>query len=252
VNYVVFFALVAWLIRIAPQTERRWVALVVFAAVTIPLMSLLADTEVICVAFLLPAWHYRDRRWVSALLLGLGCAFKQYCWFFVPFFLLDTLRVHGWREATRRSLIVLGAFLLPNLPFLVLDPSAWLHSLLLPMTDPMFPMGDGFIALSLGGLVPFAAPSVYGGFELLALALCLWTGWRWHDRLGDSLPLLALVPLLFAFRSLPNYFAFAPWLALYAASQLGWTPRHVGTLLTTSSAAGAGSPSARRLQKALL
>jgi uncharacterized membrane protein len=144
-------------------------------------------------------------------------------WRLVPwnaFFLLETLVVHGWRAATRRSLFVLGAFLLPNLPFLVLDPSAWLHSLLLPMTDPMFPLGDGVIALSLGGLVPFAAPSVYAGLELLALALCLWTGWRWHDRLGDSLPLLALMPLLFAFRSLPNYFAFAPWLALYAASQL--------------------------------
>ncbi len=227
VNYIVFFGLVAWLVVIASGIECRWVALLALAAVTIPLMSLLADTEIICFAFLLPAWHYRERRWLSALLLGLGCAFKQYCWYFAPFFLLDTLRVFGWREAARRAVLTFGVFLVPNLPFLLLNPLAWLHSLWLPITDPMFPMGEGIVALSLGSLLPFAAPSAYAIFELIALGACLWAGWRWHHLLGDGLPLLALIPLLFAFRSLPNYFAFAPWLALYAASQLYKSPNTV-------------------------
>ena len=32
--------------------------------------------------------------------------------------------------------------------------------------------------------------------------------------------MLALFPLFFAFRSLPNYFAIAPWIAFYAATQV--------------------------------
>jgi uncharacterized membrane protein len=46
----------------------------------------------------------------------------------------------GW-ELARRGLITLGAFLLANLPFLLLSPAAWFVSLWLPMSHPLFPQG---------------------------------------------------------------------------------------------------------------
>jgi hypothetical protein len=64
----------------------------------------------------------------------------------------------------------------------------------------------------------------YSLSELLVLAalpvLVLWLQQRRGVILGEALLIVALVPLLFAFRSPPNYFAFAPWLALYAANRI--------------------------------
>ena len=186
-------------------------------------------------------------RWASAILLGLACAFKQYCWFFAPFFLLDALlegatptalvaqpavtgiRLYAlrlwnrltslnWSDTLRRGLIALAAFLAPNLPFLIASPGAWWASLWLPQSAPLFPMGMGVIALFTGHLLPYISPRVFSLMELIAMVGALIAAARWRSALGDGVLLLALVPLLFAFRSLPNYFGIAPWIALYAAN----------------------------------
>ncbi|MEO7003002.1 MAG: hypothetical protein ABI068_14395 [Ktedonobacterales bacterium] len=222
-NLMVYLALLAWLTLLAPPSLRLWTCLAALAALTLILFSLLADTEVISVGFLLLAWHYRTRNWwASAILWGLGCAFKQYAWFFVPFFLLDAWleQGNGWIAAAKRAGVALIAFLTPNLPFIILSPAAWWNSLWLPVTAPLFPEGVGLVGLSTGGALPFFSPMLYTALEVVTLLAALWAFIRWRPKLRESALLLALLPLLFAFRSLPNYFAVAPWLALYAANVL--------------------------------
>jgi hypothetical protein len=248
-NLLVFIALAVWLVARAPRPERLWTSLTLSAALPLLLFSLTADTEVVALAFILIAWRWRKRRWVSAIALGLGCAFRQYCWFFVPFFLLDALLseapalaeaaslagaslrprllaaarglpASAWREALWRALILLGAFLAPNLPFLIVSPAAWWASLWLPVTEPLFPLGVGLVALAKGHALPYAPVALYTTLEIIALLVCLWAQWRWRERLHEAVPLLALIPLFFAWRSLPNYFAIAPLLALFAVGAL--------------------------------
>ena len=218
-HVVVFAALFAWLVWIAPPKRRRWAALAAASAMIIPYRSLNFDSEIICLAFLLLAWHYRRNRWVSVIALGLGCAFKQYCWLFAPFILLDAWLTYGWREAWRRAGLTLAVFLAPNLPYLIASPGAWLTSMALPVSDPLFPMGMGLITLSLGGWLPFLPTLAYSALALVTLAGALWAYARWRPQLGEAALLLALLPLFFAWRSPANYFAIAPWLALYAAHQ---------------------------------
>lgn len=215
-HLLAYAALFAWLVMMAPRPQRGWVALAAGAALTIPLSTLMLDTEIICLVFLFVAWRYRDRRWLSALALGLGCAFKQYCWLFAPFLLVDALVRYGWREALRRAVIAGAAFLAPNLPFIALNPGAWLASVFLPVTGKLFPQGMGLVALSLGRFLPGWPPLFYAVAELLAFAGALWLFVRYWRELHESALLLALAPLAFAFRSPANYFAVAPWLALYA------------------------------------
>ena len=252
-HVVVFWALFAWLIWLTPRGWRHWGALAAGAALPILAYSVMLDTEIICIAFLLTAWHYRNKNWwASAILLGLGCAFKQYVWFFVPFFLLDawlehgswaapfaddfSIRVKGWRHVARASLaavrsgdwgaackragVTLAAFLAPNLPFIVLSPAAWFNSLWLPMSAPLFPTGMGFIALFTSHTLPYLPPHIFTALEALALLATLYAFIRWRPLLRECALLLALIPLFFAFRSLPNYFAVAPWLALYAVNMV--------------------------------
>lgn len=219
-HLLAYAGLFIWLVTLAPRGQRGWVALAAAAAVTIPLRTLLLDTEVICLVFLLLAWHYRERRWFSAIMLGLGCAFKQYCWLFAPFFLLDALLRHGWREALKRTVIVGAVFLAPNLPFIALNPRAWLSSVFLPLNGSLFPQGMGLVELSLGRFLPGWPPLFYAVAELLAFAGALWLFLRYRNELSESVLLLALLPLAFAFRSPANYFAVMPWLTLYAMLML--------------------------------
>ena len=74
----------------------------------------------------------------------------------------------------------------------------------------------GLIALSLGHLLPYGPPALYALLEVAALGVTLIAAIRWRMHLGAGVLVLALLPLFFAFRSIPSYFAFAPWLALYA------------------------------------
>lgn len=212
-----------WVAWQAPQ-HLRLAALFTAGAAFCIVYSLPVDTEIVCIALLLGAWHQRTREWVGPVLLGLACAFKQYSWFFVPFFILDIWLAQGGRATLRWCIVAPAAFLLPNLPYLIMSPGPWLHSLTLPMSEPLFPQGIGIMTLSLGHLLPYLPPLFYSIGELLAIvilvAVVIWLQRRRHFSLGDALLIVALVPLLFAFRSPPNYFAFAPWLALYAANRI--------------------------------
>ena len=216
VHLLVYLLLFAWLVWRLPTGARWWGALTALAATPVVVASLIESNEVMCVALLLLAWDQRHRRWLGAALLGLACAYKQYAWGFVPFFAVDAVLVEGWREAVKRGAIALGAFLLPNGPFMAASPQAWFTSLWLPISEPLFPQGMGVIALSLGHLLPYGPPVLYALVEVVVLGVAVAAAIRWRRHVGAGVLVLALIPLYFAFRSIPSYFAFAPWLALYA------------------------------------
>lgn len=220
-HVIVYWALYAWLIWLAPLGWRGWSALAAGTALTTIGGSLFTANDVFCVAFILTAWRYRRHLWTSAALLGLGCAFKQYAWFFAPIFLAEALAMRGWGDALRRGLLALGAFFAPNLPYIIASPRAWVTSLWLPMSGAMFQQGVGLIALSMDHALPYLPPLLYSGLEVVALLAMTTLVWRHARTLGDAAPLLALVPLFFAGRVFPSYFAFAPWLAVYAINTLG-------------------------------
>lgn len=227
-HLLIFLGLLVWLVRVSLPRMSWWAGLTATSATIIVNHSIFVDTEIICIAFLLLAWHYRKHWLLSVVLLGLGCAFKQYVWFFVPFFLADALAAYGWRDTLRRAAVMAAVFLLPNLPYLIMSPGAWWHSMWLPMSLPAFPAGLGIILLSTGHLLPYFPPLPYTLLEGATLAGLLWAFIRWRPALDQAALLLPLVPLFFAFRSSANYFAVAPWLALYAASAL-YAARHTAT-----------------------
>lgn len=184
-------------------------------------LTLRGSFEALALLPVLLAWQTLPRRWVSPLLLGLACAVKQIAWPLVPLYLVVVARRDGWRAAAPRAPIILGAFILPNLPFALTAPTAWARSLLLPMTLPLFPDGVGLVALARGGLLPLWPPAVYGLLELLALAsLAAWLAWRQPAPRPELALALGLLPLAFAWRSLVAYFVLIPALTLYAAIPL--------------------------------
>lgn len=219
VNLIIYLIVFTWLIMLAPVTWRRWSVLAALASMTTVVASLIESNEVVCIALILLAWRYRHRRWVGAVLLGLACAFKQYAWFFAPFFAVEVLYGQGWRAGLRWGAATTSAFLLPNMPFILADPQAWIGSMGIPMSGNFFAVGMGIIQLSSSRVLPYLPQEIYALLEVTTLGLALWIAVRKRQQLGPGILMLALAPLFMAFRSSPNYFAFTPWMALYAVNE---------------------------------
>ena len=202
----------------APRGARLSVGTLLLANTLFVFWTLRGSFEVVALLPALLAWRTLDRRWLSALLLGLACAVKQLVWPLAAFYTIIVWRRSGPREALARLGIAAAAFLLPNLPFLLANPGAWASSQLLPLSLPIFSSGIGLVGLARWGLLPLLPPAAYTALELLAFAGLLF--WFARARVLPR-PELALVvgllPYFLAWHSAFAYLIAIPALAVYAA-----------------------------------
>lgn len=199
--------LVAMAWRCVQPALRPW--LLVLAMANIPMWdsTLSGNLDIFCFLFITLAWLQRDHHWRSALFLGLAIASKQTAWLFVPFYGLLIWRSISLKDACLGLGIALGIFWLFNLPFFLWNPHAWLTGVFAPVADPMFPLGVGIISLSNAHLLP----SLPGWFYWLLEGTAMLCALVWYQRRCLRYPeaaiILAVLPLFFAWRSLPSYFA---------------------------------------------
>jgi hypothetical protein len=246
-SVVLFFALcliilAALMIRSAPPDARFWLALLLLADTPLLNATLVGDLDVFYILLLFVAWRWWHRPLVSALALGLALAAKQLAWFFAPFYLLFIWQRLGPREALRRLAVGVAIFAVINAPFVVNDPAAWVRGVLAPQLDPMFPLGNGLVRLSLSGILPLASSGVYLTLELLAIGGCLALYWRARRRGAGAGFVLPVIPLWFAWRSLTTYFYFVtlPALALVLADEDNATSGFDSEPLVTAQTVRAG------------
>ena len=123
-------------------------------------------------------------RWVGPVAVGLACAIKQTPWFVVPFLVVATCYEASrrgqrwWVVGSRYAGTVLGVFALVNAPFILSAPGAWLRDVVIPLTSPTEPGGQGFVGLTLfarlGGQLHFYT---WAGAAALLGALGAFVGW---------------------------------------------------------------------------
>ncbi len=204
-----YLGLGALLIVSSPPELRLWVGLLALGDAPFLNAAAIGDLDVLYMLLIFMAWLWRERPLASAITLGLAIAAKQLAWFYLPFYAIMVWRERGWRAAAIRLAGAGAIFLAINGPFIVANPHAWLSGVLAPQVDPMFPLGNGLVRLSLSGLFPLAPSWVYTGLELLAMLACI----AWYWRYGKDKPeigfALATLPLFFAWRSLTTYFYFS-------------------------------------------
>ncbi len=201
-----YIALVALGWKMARPALRPWI--LVFALANVPMWTSTSggNLDVFTILLIVAAWLWREKRWASALLFGLAMASKQTAWFLAPFYAILIFRQYGWRDALLRLSVVGSVFFAFNLPFILWNPHAWLAGVLAPVSDPMFPMGVGLVGLSTTHLIPYLPQSVYTALEGIAMLGSLVWYWRICRARPEAALLLAVVPLFFAWRSLPSYF----------------------------------------------
>lgn len=119
-------------------------------------------TDALYVPFLIVAavgWDRYGRAqgwaaWVGPLAFGCAMDIKQTAWVLLPFLLMGLIGeshrqgLRGWdrlRSAVRYTVMTAIAFFIPNIPFLVKAPLAWVRGVITPMLAPTVPSGQGWI-----------------------------------------------------------------------------------------------------------
>ena len=191
------------------NTAKKRLIFVVFAAISLELWNCLADGETGSIVFplLLISWVSLDRnRLLSAVTMGLAVATKQTAWFFLPFYLILLWRKSGKRSFMTATSVITGIFLLINAYFIIIGPKLWLSSVLAPMTSPMFPNGVGIVSLVISGFINIRSSLPFAGLEAVVFVGEAFWYTRNAKRYSFAGPILAVLPLFFAWRSLLNYF----------------------------------------------
>jgi hypothetical protein len=154
------------------------------------------------------------RSYINPVAVGLAMSIKQTPWPVVLFVVLalawDTYDKHGDVRAAARRVgrylaVVIGVFLLPNLPYLLASPAAWFKGVFQPFTAQMVPAGQGLISLTMfahmGGGSLFAFTVLLLLIAVLLVVVFVGT----YPLLRPATFILPSIFYFFAARSQTNY-----------------------------------------------
>ncbi len=180
-------------------------------ALGFPSSILYSYTDSVWAFFLIMSALYWNRnRKVSLVMFGLAGATKQIAFAALPFLLValwyetEGSRLKGLLKGAS---LILAAYLVPNLPFLLSSPSSWWSATVdpyLPGATPMIAGGIGFsgILMDLGVALPTQFFTILMGLVGVVSIFLFFFRYRRLSPLMWGMPALAL---FFYHRSFPNY-----------------------------------------------
>ena len=206
--YVIFLVpALVYVVWKVPDEYRLFFIAALIASVELWSSLAAGETGFLYFPFLLLAWVlYRKNLWASAIFMAIVVATKQITWFILPFYLIVIARTIGQRKALAVIGIIAGVFIAANAWFFAADPSLWVSSIFAPVTEKMFPLGVGIATLVTGGVLDIQTPLPFAITELTIFGAAL--VWYFFNckRYPDTGPVLSILPLFFAWRSLWGYF----------------------------------------------
>ena len=164
--------------------------------------------------------------WRGPVCLGLAMAVKQTPWLILPFavagIVIESRQPNGTRRAARDGLrytgIALAAFAVPNLPYAVGAPGAWLRGVMTPVVEHTVPAGQGLISVSLSLMAGGGSLLAYNVAAVVVFAALLACFVTTYPALKPAAFLLPSVALFFADRSFGSYLVMLIPAALAAAA----------------------------------
>ena len=169
-------------------------------------------------------WYRHPKAsWAS---LGLAIAVKQIAVVIAPF-----LMIRLWNEKSgsrmrtlgSNTLLMLGAFFLPNLPFILASPASWWADIVapyLPNATPQVPGGIGLSSFLLD--LGIALPSSFFLVLMLGSAsVLLYVYARNYRGLNSMVFAFPILLFFFYYRSFPNYMAYWLFPLVFELGRLG-------------------------------
>jgi uncharacterized membrane protein len=202
-----------------PRSIRA--AALVFASIDVYLSFAAGGvTDMLFIPLLIVAAYRWDRfgssrsTYVAPVAVGLAMAIKQTPWPVLAFVLCALAwdeydRSGDAREAARRAGryfgVVLGVFLIPNLPYMIASPSAWFNGVFTPFVKNLVPTGQGLISLTLFAHLGGGSLAAYTIVMILAALLLLAVFIGTYPLLRPATFMLPSLAYFFAARSQTNY-----------------------------------------------
>ena len=169
-------------------------------------------------------WYRNPKAsWVS---LGLAIAVKQIAVVIAPFLMVRLWYERpgsGLRSLTTGTSLVLAAFFLPNLPFIIASPISWWVDIVAPYLPNATPQVPGGIGLS-GFLLDLgiALPSTFFLALMLGTSGVLVYLYARHFRgLNSTVFAFPILLFFFYYRSFPNYMAYWLFPLVFELGRLG-------------------------------
>ena len=213
--------LVLVLLRKARVPWRPLIAAAIVGNSVIARQNVLAGVDPFWAIATLFAFVFIRWRWWSPVLMGLAIAARQPAWFFAPFYVLAVWKRSGRRAAARSVGISAIVAILPNLPFFILAPGAWIDGITQPLLAALEPYGVGLVRFAMDGFIPLLPRGVYAALSLGCMAAFLVLLARRWRGFPTGVLVFPTVVLWFAWRSLQNYFSFAAIFALIGDETIG-------------------------------
>ena len=154
------------------------------------------------------------RSWIGPVALACAMGIKQTPWPVLGFVLLalgmdEYDRNRDLRAALQRAWrylrIVLIAFLVPNLPWLIMAPGAWFRGVFTPLVSNLVPSGQGLISLTLFAHLGGGSLSIYSVALVMVALLLVVIFMGTYPLLRPATFLLAALAYFVAARSQTNY-----------------------------------------------
>jgi uncharacterized membrane protein len=166
------------------------------------------------------------RAWRGPVCMGLAMAVKQTPWLVFPFLVAgivtESRQRNGTGQAVRDGLrytgIAIAAFAVPNLPYAVAAPGAWLDGILTPFNSHTVPAGQGLVDISLSLMAGGGSLTAYTVAAAVAFAVSLACYVTTYPALKPAAFLLPSIALFFATRSFGSYLVMLVPAALAAAA----------------------------------
>lgn len=161
----------------------------------------------------------------SGIFYGIACAVKQQPWIVAPFSLIWMFNSKEGSYTVRISHVMKFAgaaaiaFVLPNLLFIVKDPSAWLSGVMTPASGGLILLSQGLSMLTQAGIT-LLPPVFYLATTVAVFLTLIGNYFVYFERLKHWIWLLPAVTMWFSHRALQNYFMY--WIPVMIAELLMW------------------------------
>ncbi|MHB1708361.1 MAG: hypothetical protein ACYCT2_02655 [Thermoplasmataceae archaeon] len=172
--------------------------------------------------FVIFSYITRKNPILTGVLFGIAIALKQLPIILLPFFLILAYFETGKRVKGPLKFLVaaFGAFMIPNLPFLIASPVAWLKGITSIVTTPLMGVGFGPSALAFMGYARIP-PAFFTVLMILVFLFLIGIYITHFDRLKYAFLVFPLLILIFNFRVETDYLNVWPLLLLPVISEIG-------------------------------
>ena len=165
---------------------------------------------------------WMDYPLLAGIMFGLASAVKQTPWLLAPYllvwFLRSTPNIALQSRLKRVGVFAgasVGAFLIPNLWFMLQDFGAWYSGVVTPAFGNLVVLSQGFSLITLAAGVPLP-PSFYLMIVVIVAVTLLVEYYLYFEKLAHVLWAFPAIILWFSYRGLQNYFIF--WTPLVVMS----------------------------------